>query len=334
MKQEYTDKMNFYQQPEYEAFLKEKCVLDAKQFLHASMLYLNYALITAQLYKDIGKKNIAESHKNPMYNKVEVLGWHYNAHTFLNKLTLEWVSHISNSLDCLLQYVNSTLHLGLQHKNVKKDIVVAQLHNYVLVKNAIGSLWDDDIVKYIRSIYNFSKHTLDLYGGSSFMDVIEGQRDIHIPEFKYRNIIYDSKSTNELIAYYENFIDKYIAVLNSIDAVLRNMQPVSNRFHICQIIIDGTSFSYTGNEFDIVLHVEMYADGLHIKRYWIENPQFSLNSEIEIMPVHAKATGQHLGGIKTIEIINDGNKIGELYADVSKIDTSVLAYYKYRYCPV
>ena len=59
MKQEYTDKMKYYQGKEYENFLREKCVLDARQFLYSSQLYLNYAIITAKLYEDIGKKNIS-----------------------------------------------------------------------------------------------------------------------------------------------------------------------------------------------------------------------------------------------------------------------------------
>lgn len=65
MKQEYTDKMRAYQESEYETFLKEKYGLDVRQFLNSSLLYLNSALITAKLYEDIGKKNIAESNKNP-----------------------------------------------------------------------------------------------------------------------------------------------------------------------------------------------------------------------------------------------------------------------------
>lgn len=56
MKQEYTDKMKYYQGKEYENFLREKCVLDARQFLYSSQLYLNYAIITAKLYEDIGEK--------------------------------------------------------------------------------------------------------------------------------------------------------------------------------------------------------------------------------------------------------------------------------------
>ena len=63
MKQEYTDKMKYYQGKEYENFLREKCVLDARQFLYSSQLYLNYAIITAKLYEDIGKKNISEGEK-------------------------------------------------------------------------------------------------------------------------------------------------------------------------------------------------------------------------------------------------------------------------------
>ena len=63
MKQAYTDKMKYYQGQEYENFLREKCVLDARQFLYSSQLYLNYAIITANLYEEIGKKNISESKK-------------------------------------------------------------------------------------------------------------------------------------------------------------------------------------------------------------------------------------------------------------------------------
>lgn len=334
MKQEYTDKMKSYQKPEYESFLKEKCVLDAWQFLHSSMLYLNYALITAKLYEDIGKKNITESNKNPMYNSVEVLGYPYDAHILLNKLTLEWTSHISNSLDCLLQYINSALCLRLQHKNVDIHKITAQLYNYASIENAVNSLWNDDIVNYIRSVYNFSKHTLNLYGGSSFMDTINGQKDIHIPKFKFKNIIYESKTTNELIAYYETFIGKYISIIDNIDIVLHNTQPISNRFHICQVIIDNTPSGTNENNFDIVLNAEFDADGQHIKRCWIENSQFNLNNDIEIMPPHSKNIGQHLGGIKTIEVIDAGNKIGELHTDLSKVDRSVLAYYKYQYYPI
>lgn len=158
MKQEYTDKMKFYQQPEYESFLNEKYVLDARQFLHSSMLYLNYALKTAKLYEDVGKKNVTESNKNPMYNIVELLGWHYNAEILLNKLTLEWISHISNSLDCLLQYINSALCLGLPHGDVGIKRLEEKLCNYLSIKNAVNALWNDDMVKYIRSAYKANIH--------------------------------------------------------------------------------------------------------------------------------------------------------------------------------
>lgn len=152
MKQEYTDKMKYYQGKEYEKFLREKCVLDARQFLYSSQLYLNYAIITAKLYEDIGKKNISEGEKNPFYNRVEVLGWNYNAHTILNKLTLEWVSHISNSLDCLLQYINAALNLGLKHKDVKIEKIYKALERFPQIKSCVKGLWEDEIVYYIRSI--------------------------------------------------------------------------------------------------------------------------------------------------------------------------------------
>lgn len=334
MKQEYTDKMKFYQQPEYESFLKEKCILDARQFLHSSMLYLNYALQTAKLYEDIGKKNVAESNKNPMYNSVELLGWHYKAEILLNKLTLEWISHISNSLDCLLQYINSALCLRLAHKKVSIDNLIKPLCNYSSVENAVNALWNDDMVKYIRSAYNFSKHTLNLYGASSFTDVLTGQRDIHIPDFKFKGTIYKSKSTNEMISYYETFVGKYIDIMDNIDMMLHNMQSIPNRFHIRQMIIDNTPLKDDGNNLGLILHAEFDVDGQHIKRYWIENLQFNAYDNIEIMPPHSKTIGQHFGGIKIIEIINNRTKIGELRTDLSDINLSVLAYHKYEYYPL
>lgn len=269
-----------------------------------------------------------------MYNSIELIGYHYDAHILLNKLTLEWTSHISNFLDCLLQYINSALCLRLQHKEVTLYKIIDELCNYPLIKNAVNSLWYDDIVNYIRSVYNFSKHTLDLYGPSSLMDVINGQRDIHIPQFKFRKNIYESKTTNELIAYYETFIGKYISVIDSIDTILHNIPPISNRFHICQMIIDNATLGANATALDIVLNAEFDADGEHIKRFWIENLQASINNDIEIMPPYSKSIGQQLGGIETIEVINDGNKIGELRTDLSKIDSSVLAYHKYKYYPM
>lgn len=65
------------------------------------------------------------------------MGWNYNAHTILNKLTLEWVSHISNSLDCLLQYINASLNLGLKQKAVTEGSMhrklekMPQINSYV-----------------------------------------------------------------------------------------------------------------------------------------------------------------------------------------------------------
>lgn len=329
MKQEYTDKMKFYQGEEYKKFLKEKCVYDSHQFLFSSFIYLNYALITAKLYEDTGKKNISESNHNPFYNKVEVLGWNYNAHTLLNKLTLEWISHISNALDCLLQYVNSALRLSLAHKDVREAKVIQKLSKYSFVENNMKAIWMDDTIKYIRSVYNYGKHTLGLYGGSSFLDEITGQRDIRIPDFKYRNTIYETKSTSELIGYYEIFIGKYIDLLDSVDSVLHDLSTVGNRYHVGKMIVEGISVGENGCDKDIVLHVEFDANGENIKKYWIEDIGLVANEMIEIMLPHSKGYGQYLGGISVIDVKKQNEKIGELHTDMSQIEDSALYYHKY-----
>ena len=116
MKQEYTDKMNYYNGKEYEKFLREKCVLDAYQFLYS------------------------------FYYKVEVLGGNYDVHKILNKLTLEWVSHISNSLDCLLQYINAALNLGLKQKAVTERNIYIKLKHDSQIYSCVKNLWEDEIV--------------------------------------------------------------------------------------------------------------------------------------------------------------------------------------------
>lgn len=334
MKQEYTDKMKFYQGKEYENFLRKKCVLDARQFLYSSQLYLNYALITAKLYEDIGKKNISESERNPFYNRVEVLGWNYNAHTILNKLTLEWVSHISNSLDCLLQYINASLNLGLKHKSVTAGNISKNLEEFPQINCCVKTLWQNEMVCYIRSVYNYGKHTLDLYGGSSFTDVISGQRDICIPDFKYCNNIYKSKSTSELIGYYENFLGLYIDVMESIDSALQKSEPICNRYHVGKMIIDGHAMGMCENKQDIVLYAEFDSDGIHIKKYWVEDLQLETDSDVEIMLPHSKTIGQHFDGITMIEVVINKNKVGELHMNSDCLDNSVLRYQKYKYVTV
>ena len=73
MLSDYTDKINEYQKPEYEEFLKQKDVLDSWQFLHSSLLYFNYALISQKLFENAAAK-CAEESRNPLYNNIEVLG--------------------------------------------------------------------------------------------------------------------------------------------------------------------------------------------------------------------------------------------------------------------
>ena len=307
MKQEYTDKMNYYNGKEYEKFLREKCVLDAYQFLYSSQLYLNYALITAKLYSDIGKKTINESEKNPFYYKVEVLGGNYDVHKILNKLTLEWVSHISNSLDCLLQYINAALNLGLKQKAVTERNIYIKLKHDSQIYSCVKNLWEDEIVCYIRSVYNYGKHTLALYGSSSFADLISGQRDICIPDFKFRSNIYKSKRTSELIGYYENFIGLYIDVMECVDSKIIKSEPVCNRLHVGKMIINGQAMGECKNKRDIALYAKYDSDGEHIKKYWVEDIKFENDSHVEIMLSPSKTIGQHFDEITLIEVIINKN---------------------------
>lgn len=334
MKKEYTEKMNSYQDDEYEKFLKDKCVLDAKQYLHSSMLYLHYAITTAKLYEDIGKMDITEPQKNMNRMSIELLGWHYNEHHILNKCALEWIAHISNSLDCLLQYINAALNLKIPVKSVSSGSVSKKLQTYGNVLACCNLLWKDDIVEYIQTVYNFSKHTLDLYGNSSLLDVFNGQRDIQIPAFRYRNKIYDSRQVSDLIAYYETFLGLYIAVLDSVKDELVRSCPVQNRFHIGELVIDGHRFKKSLDSNDLVLMAEFADDGEHIKRYWMEEIPFLPLADIEIMQIHNKTIGQHFGWISKIELFQDSQQIGVLEIENTNFDTSVLAYHKYKFIPL
>lgn len=330
MKQEYTDKMNYYQSKDYESLLKEKNVLDAKQFLYTSMLYLNYTVIAAKLYEDIGKKTFSENSENPFYNSVNVLEWNYNAHTLLNKCALEWISHISNALDCLLQYINSALNLNIPTKSVGLKNVVDKIKNMGEINHSINNLWSNDTVVHIQSIYNYSKHTLALYGGSSFTDVINGQRDILIPNFRYKGNEYPEKSVTGFIDFYETFIGLYLDVLDHIDEILSGRTPVPNRYYIDAMKIDEHLMGELSLPQSLILNAKFKEDGEHIEKFWIENPAFPLTGEIQIMPSHSKNIGQHMGKIDIIEIKSNNQFVGRLELQ-SKVDNSILAYHKYKF---
>lgn len=61
------------------------------------------------------------------------------------------------------------------------------------IYSCVKNLWEDEIVCYIRSVYNYGKHTLALYGSSSFADLISGQRDICIPVLSFVAIFISQK---------------------------------------------------------------------------------------------------------------------------------------------
>lgn len=330
MKQEYTDKMNYYQSKDYESLLKSKNILDAKQFLHTSMLYLNYAIITAKLYQDAGEKTISENPDNPFYNSVNILGWNYNAHTFLNKCAFEWFSHISNSLDCLLQYINSALNLGLPTKSVGYKNIIGKIRNIRNVEAVINNLWADQTVIHIQSICNYCKHTLELYGSSSFTDILGKQRDIRIPAFRYRGNMYPEKAVSSFLNFYEDFIGLYLDILDCIDLIVKQSAPVPNRYYIDAVKIGDHLLGERSLPQSIILYANFKEDGEHIEKYWIENPPFSLTGEIEIMQSRRKNIGQHLGKIDIIEVKNINQTIGYLKLQ-STVDNSILEYHKYSF---
>ena len=330
MKKEYTDKMNFYQSKDYESLLMEKNVLDAKQFLYTSMLYLNYALITAKLYEDTGKQIISANPDSPFCNSISILGWNYNVHTFLNKCALEWFSHISNSLDCLLQYINSALNLQIPTKSVGLKSIVSKVKNLGHIDQLINNLWSNNTIVHIQSIYNYCKHTLELYGDSSFIDILEGQKDIRIPNFRFRENEYPQKTVSSFIAFYEDFVKLYLDILDGINVIITQRNPVPNRYYIDALSIDNHLFGEIHLPQSLILYATFKEDGTHIKKYWLENPPFSLTREIEIMPLRKKNIGQHMGTLDIIEIKNHNQIVGYLKLQ-SIIDTSILKYHKYHF---
>jgi hypothetical protein len=169
---------------------------------------------------------------------------------------------------------------------------------------------------------------MDLYGDSSFTDALTGRRDIRIPDFRYRKNEYKTKTTSELMDYYEIFIGKYVTVLDIVKQELLDKNPLSERLHIGQVIIDGHILGEKQLNSDIVLHAEFADDGKHIKRFWIEDENIA---DVEIMILHNKTIGQHMGGISEIELIKGGKKVGRLSSDITKIDDSTLQYLTYKY---
>ena len=332
MYEKYTEKINFYNSNEYENFLKEKSVLDAKQFLNSAVIYLNYAINTETLYKDIGKKTVSEANQNPFYNCVNILESKYNAHTILNKCALEWFFHVSNAMDCLLQYTNSALNLQIPIKKVKKEIVSDKLNSYPEISQALETLWSDSVIEHIRNIYNYSKHTLDLYGNSDFFDVFNGKRDIIIPKFIYRKKFNNKKPVSEFFEYFKEFLNLYSDVLNHIDKYLQSAKPIPNRWYIDNMRINGHLFENPNTNFNsITLNANFADDGEHAGNYYIKNPLFNLNDTIYIMPIHSKNIGQHLGKLNRIEIKQSGKTIGYIEIDDKEITTSALTYQKYKY---
>lgn len=353
MKQEYTDRMSAYHTQEFQKFLKEKNILDAYQFLHSSSLYLNYALISEQMYHDVVRQNFSQNDRNPFDRTITVLGFHYDVYKLLNKFTLEWVSHMANAVDMLLQYINSALHLRLAYADVKILNVSNAIQSNQALLHAFNSLIHDDAIAYIRAVYNYSKHTLNLYGGSDFFAALNGDRYINIPEFRYRGKEYPSRCISTLFDGYESFVEKYLAVLDCVHSLLNDTPPVPNRYHIGSIVVDGNMRNATDIPFDsdISLYDELDPVSNLVVKVWIENIPLSAGDHIEIFPANHKRTGQSIKYIDSIDVLNGGKKIGTLKlrsADVHKskkqnkktltkdqsiFETSALSYHCYSFEP-
>lgn len=357
MRQEHTDKMNSYLQREYQELLKGKNVLDSWQFLHSSYLYLNYAVISEQMYRDVVKQNFSQNGGNPFDCTVTVLGFPYDVYKLLNKLTLEWVSHVSNAIDMLLQYINSALHLRLAYADVKTSNVSNSIKQdypaHQMLLDAFKSLVQDDGVEYIRAVYNYSKHTLNLYGGSDFFEALNGNRYINILDFRYHGKEYPSRCISTLFESYESFIEKYLAVLDSIDNLLNNTPPVPNRYHIGNVVVNGNNDKSVDSPLgsDISLYYEINPSSGIVKRVWIEDIPLSAGDHIEVFPANRKRFGQNMKYIERIAVYKNGEKIGVLKlgsADIRSrqkrktnekkekalFETSAHSYHRYTFSPI
>lgn len=344
MRQSSIDRIDFYQSSWYEKLLTTKRILDSKQFLHSSLLYLKYATITARLYNDTREQNCVEANEKGtvIYPGVSVLGREYDVQWILNKLVLEWISHISNSLDCLMQYVSAALNLEIEVESVSKNTVYDRIEGKYSsncpILSTLNRVWTDTIISHIHSAYNMSKHILDLFGPSNLTDVLlDGRRDIKVPSFVYRGKKYDDIYASSFMSYYDTTIaDLYVDVLDAVYDYVFIMSPVPNRFHIGRLNIDGQYIGDSSANDDITLFYEMDQTTKLAKRLWIENPPFNYSnasSIIEIMPLHRTAVGQQLSFISSIECYENGKRIGVLRQRKSKLRTSTLGYHKYIFSP-
>jgi len=321
------ERIEYYQSEEYKELLREKNVLDAFQFLHTSFLYLNYALITRQLYNDTRANYKCEGIKDPFSPDVEIMNFHYSVDALLNKLSFEWISHISNAMDCLLQYINSALCLRLSHQAVKSEKMGKEVKQFENVFSRMDNLWNDKTVKYVRSFNNYSKHTIDLFGGSSLIDALQGDRDIIIPDFIYRGKLFESKRTSQLMGYYDTIFALFIDVLEAVYNALCDRDPISNRLHIAKVIIGKNSLGKKEYTNDIEIKVNYKEDGITVRRFWTEEV---IKEDVEIMMMHSKIIGQNLSKISCIEVTQNGKLIGKLHAK-DKLQDSTLQYIKYTF---
>lgn len=331
MEKEYENRIEFYKSKDFKNFLSEKNVLDSWQYLRHSMLCLNYALLTQKMYSDASNQARDEGTKRIFHKVIDIMNSPYEDQKILNKFMLEWFCHISNSMDCLLQYINAALVLGVEIRCVCEKSVSEKLEEYSAIKSSFESFWFNPMTKHIRAIYNYSKHTMELYGNLDYDSLIaNGQHDIVIPTFIYKKKKFEAKSTDEFFAYYEEFLQLYASLLDCIYEHLRNVSPVQNRWFFKALNVNESEDYDAMNEPNgITLFVRTKPDSDIIQNYYVKDPPFINKKVVEVMPPIHKHQGQYPIKIKTIDILCSETKIGYMELSPESYDNSALSYHKY-----
>lgn len=333
MEKECENRIEFYKSKDFKNFLAEKNVLDSWQYLRHSMLCLDYALSTQRMYSGASNQARDEGTKRTFHKLIDIMGSPYEIQKTLNKFMLEWFCHISNSMDCLLQYINAALVLEVETRYVCEKNVSEKLVEYSAIKSSFKRFWHNPMAKHIRAIYNYSKHTMELYGKLDYDSLIaNGQHDIVIPTFIYKKEKFEARSTDEFFAYYEEFLQLYVSLLDCIYEHIRNVSPVQNRwvFNATLNVNENENYDAINVPNGITLFVRTKPDSAIIQNYYIKDPPFINKKVVEVMPITHDSQNQYPIKIKSIDILCSGTKIGYMELSPESCDNSALSYHKYN----
>lgn len=327
-----------YQSEEFGRLLMEKNVFDARQFLTSSFLYFHYALDTYKLYEYVSKFSFGSD--GLFIKNFDFCGGTFNVNELLNKFVLEWVSHICNSTDCLAQFINAALCLGLENGNVYCGTVFKRIRDhdrYHAIFQELEPLSRDDTLKHIRAICNCNKHSLNLYGGSDFYGAcFNKSRDIIIPAFRHKGNEYGKIGFSALAASFDTFTDRFINVVEATRQYVSAEPAREHRWYCSQLLIDGMQVGESFGDNSVLLNIstKKVDDVPLVSGLWIDDPPFILTEPIEIMFFDKeKKYGQYLHHVDQIDLFYSGQKKGSLKRVRIKHESSVLAYQKYEFVP-